>query len=71
MRVKADKAIGHRAFEFFNAQPEGVINYCKKVGISQNTVYAWLHGNTPSVYFIIKLGELGADMNYILTGEKK
>lgn len=70
MQNKADIEIGRRAFEFFNARPEGVIAYCKKVGISHNTVYAWLYGNTPSVYFLVKLHSLGADVMYILTGAR-
>lgn len=69
MQCKEKIDIGRRAFEFINAQPEGVTAYCKRVGIPCDTAYGWTYGKTPSAYYLQKLHFLGADVIYILTGE--
>lgn len=64
--------IGKRAFEevnrLFNNQKKAKV----MLGISsQQLLYDWMDGVAPSAKYLQRLHYLGADVIYILTGDKK
>lgn len=64
--------IGKRAFEevnrLFNNQKKAKV----MLGISsQQLLYDWMEGVAPSAKYLQRLHYLGADVIYILTGDKK
>ena len=64
--------IGKRAFEevnrLFNNQKKAKV----MLGISsQQLLYDWMGGVAPSAKYLQRLHYLGADVIYILTGDKK
>lgn len=75
-RRKARLEIGHRAFEevdkIFNVRKYGgTITATKTIGCHKNAIYEWERGKAPDAIFLQRLYEIGADVIYILTGDRK
>lgn len=75
-RRKARLEIGHRAFEevdkIFNVKKYGgMITATKTIGCHKNAIYEWECGKAPDAVFLQRLYEIGADVIYILTGDRK
>lgn len=69
-RRKADPCIGERAFEEAYTIADTLPEASKLLGADRKLLYSWLHGATPEVFYLLKLHELGADILYILTGQR-
>ena len=70
---KADIGIGRRAamecFRLFLGESTRAI--CQRLGCSNHCISEWMSGTAPSVIFLLRLLECGADVHYILTGRKE
>lgn len=69
-RRKADVQIGYRAeeevFRLFPSHPAAAA----ALGSDRKIVYTWHQGNAPTAIYLQRLHELGADVLYILTGQR-
>jgi hypothetical protein len=64
--------IGKRAFEEVNRLFDNQKKAKVMLGISsQQLLYDWMEGVAPSAKYLQRLHYLGADVIYILTGDKK
>ena len=70
-RLWKDPGIGKRAAAFVDRMP-GRFFYPRawSVGITRRELRLWRLGKTPRLRDILKLGEKGADLNYILKGRR-
>ena len=70
-RRKADPSIGRRAFEEVYNLADTLPAASKLLGADRKLLYSWHHGATPEVFYLVKLHDLGADILYILTGQRR
>jgi hypothetical protein len=62
--------LASRLREEIERLPGGISGVATKVGKARNTVYNWMeHGNIP-VDELMRLAQLGLDVQYVLTGER-
>lgn len=66
-------AIGHRAYEELKriAGPRGIARLCRRMGYGRKSAYKWGKGHTPTIFALVKLHYAGADVMYILSGERR
>ena len=69
-RRKADPSIGKSAFEEAYTLADTLPAASKCLGADRKLLYSWNRGATPEVLYLVKLHELGADILYILTGQR-
>lgn len=71
MKRKSDIRIGQRAYsEVCRLFPDKKWAYITRlIGCSDKIIYSWRDGSTPSAMFLARLLELGADIEWILTGK--
>jgi len=71
VKKKTDPMIGVRAAQefqrLFPVKKDGDL----ALGCGKHTVYEWTDGTAPSAVYLQRLMELGADIDYILTGVKR
>ena len=70
-KKQTDIEIGHRAYEEairVFVKPRFAYKTC---GLNRQTLYNWKDGNSPSALFLSKLHYAGADVMYILTGQRR
>ena len=71
MQKKADIGIGHRAYQ------EAMRLFPKKkqarlaIGCSKHVIPGWKYGAAPTIIYLARLCELGADVDWILTGKRR
>lgn len=73
---KADIEVGRRAYKecdriFGVSEYGGIIKTTKALGCDKKAIYEWKNGSTPATFYLIRLHYCGADVMYILTGERK
>jgi hypothetical protein len=68
-----DTQIGYRAYiAMLQLFPDdSVRSITKKLGCSTGLFYEWRRGKVPSGMFLARMLELGADIEWILTGRRK
>lgn len=73
MKRKGEVQIGKRALEaVYQLFPDKTNVYiAKTLGGSTTMLWEWGQGKTPSGIFLARLCELGADIDWILTGRSK
>lgn len=69
-RRKADISIGYRATYEVLRLTESTKHACQLIGCGKELLRAWRNGVAPSAIYLVRLHEIGADVVYILTGEK-
>lgn len=71
MKRKSDIRIGQRAYsEVCRLFPDKKMRYITRlIGCSEKAVYSWRDGFAPSALFLARLLQLGADVEWILTGK--
>lgn len=71
MKRKSDIRIGQRAYsEVCRLFPdEKLITVARQIGCDKHALYAWRDGFAPSAMFLARLVQLGADVEWILTGK--
>ena len=67
---KTDITIGQRAYEEL-LRICGVSRGIQLLGCSGKRPYEWREGSTPDAKYLARLHHMGADVIYILTGERK
>lgn len=75
-RRKARLEIGYRAFEelerLYNVKKYGnKLLVSKMIGCNKKSIDGWEVGTAPDAIHLQRLHELGADVIYILTGDRK
>lgn len=72
MKQKNDINIGKRAAdEAYQLFPnDSTSNICNRIGGTRKLLNDWYHGCVPSPIFLARLLNLGADIEYILTGRR-
>lgn len=71
MKHKSDYLIGRRCFDFLIKKYGTVGNVLKSTPVKKSTLYQWANGDsTPSAYWLQYLAEIGANVNYLLTGKQ-
>lgn len=70
---KANIEIGQRAYkEILRLFPDKSIpKIAILLGCKRQTIQEWDEGRAPSAIFLARMIELGADVNWILTGRRK
>lgn len=70
--INFDKEMGCRIKEFSEKSDIGGVGLiAESVGIGKTTAYSWIAGNIPKQWLVLKkLADSGADINYILTGNR-
>ena len=73
MKRKSDIRIGQRAYsEIFRLFPnKSWSEISQLIGCNKKVIYAWRDGSAPSAIFLARLLQLGADVDWILTGCKR
>jgi hypothetical protein len=73
VRRKADVKIGERAYVAAHALFPDMndTQIANMLGCRRQAIHTWSQGETPSGIFLQRLCELGADINWILTGRRK
>ena len=69
-RWKGDIYIGYRAYEEVLRIFPRTIDAMRGLGIRRENLYAWGRGVCPSAKYLARLHKAGADVIWILTGEK-
>ena len=68
------KTIGYRAYEevmrLSRMRGIDLKEFCERYGFYRTCVYNWYHGKSPSAEKLAKLNSIGADIKYILIGER-
>lgn len=71
MQKKADIDIGHRAYEetmrLFPKKKQAML----AIGCSKHVLPGWECGSAPTIIYLARLCELGADVEWILTGRRR
>ena len=70
-RRKADINIGYRAASEVIRLSKSTKHACEIMGCNRELLKGWRHGVAPSAIYLVRLHEIGADIIWILTGEKK
>lgn len=71
MKHKSDYLIGRRCFDFLIKKYGTVGNVLKSTPVKKSTLYGWANGDAvPSAYWLQYLAEIGANVNYLLTGKQ-
>lgn len=73
MKRECEVGIGKRAWSaILDIYPDKTNAWiAKTLGTSTVTLWEWTQGKTPSGIFLARLCELGADIEWILTGRSK
>ena len=73
MKRKSDIRIGQRAYqEICRLFPdEKWIAVSRKIGCNKHAIDSWRNGIAPSAMFLARLLQLGADIEWILTGQER
>lgn len=71
MKRKSDIRIGQRAYsEVCRLFPdEKWVAVARKIGCDKKAIFSWRDGCAPSPMFLARLLQLGADIEWILTGK--
>jgi hypothetical protein len=69
-RRKADVSIGYRASAEILRLTDSTKHACQLIGCTKELLRMWRNGVAPSAIYLIRLHEIGADVIYILTGER-
>lgn len=71
MKRKSDIRIGQRAYaEVCRLFPdEKLTAVARQIGCDKHAIYSWRDGFAPSAMFLARLLQLGADVDWILTGK--
>lgn len=70
MKRKSDIRIGQRAYsEVCRLFPDEKWNaVARQIGCDKKAIFSWRDGGAPSPIFLARLLQLGADIEWILTG---
>lgn len=72
-RRKSDERIGKRAYvAVHNLLPDMNDSQIAQIlGCKRQAIHTWSNGETPSGIYLQRMCELGADIDWILTGRRK